>query len=139
MYIRWMGAFRQKGTLRDALLWEFRNASSDRPEEVACEIITDNVPCIPHVTVGLLVGHESVRSRFPHDVWSERNGDGRLIPMREGSDAHWEGFVRPRPWTYRGLVVRGNPKNKTMRTVRWFARTRGLPVYRLKRRRLVLI
>ena len=126
MVIRWLGAFRYHGaSFHDSLRFEF-----SRRDEVAAEIIrNDGYGSEIRASVGLLVHPGAVRVTFRADVWSEYDQYGRLYKTRKpGIQGHTEAWCAP---VYTGIVIKGNLRKKIWRTVRWFAKRKRLPIFRL--------
>ena len=137
IYVRWLGAFARHSTsLHESLQYELGKESAH--EEAACEWIKKGERSHIHQKVGLLVPRHSIIRRFPGDVWSEYDEDGRLHTTQRPNRSHTECFLT-RKNGFAGIVVKGryvgegyhNLPKKVKSAVAFFARKYSLPVYDL--------
>jgi hypothetical protein len=132
--IRWMGAFRNGGTLSDSLSWELDPTQAD--VEVAAEPLQKNERSeIRFCRIGLLLKRSSVIKMFSGDCWSERNEEGTLVKTRNPRRAysrHQECWCRKE---YAALVVRdrGNINKKSWKIIQWFSKKYNLPILEMDR------
>jgi hypothetical protein len=69
MFVRWLGAFGKKDSLKNSLEHELTSCN----KEVACEIIKGRTSFITHARVGLQVSQTCILKSFNGDCWSKRN------------------------------------------------------------------
>ena len=125
MVIRWLGAFRRKGTLKEALAWELTQA----PSAVAAERLIRGKSAIHHAKIGLLVKNSAILRKYRSDVWSEYRENGKLVATRREGYAHsrhTECWVQP---IYLAVVVKGKVSDQALQA----CRNTGLPILRLTR------
>ena len=126
-FVRWLGAFGRAPSLHEALQWELEGKRI-----VACEPLlpSEGGRSILWSKVGLEVAPSAVRRVFHGDVWSIRVGK-TLVGTRRPEDAphKWgEAFARP---VYTAIVLRGRVSKQVFATVKWFSRSRQLPIRRM--------
>ncbi len=106
MIIRWLGCYGKKGSLTDALNYEFENAQKAVCAERLLKAKGKKSGVPEHSRIGLLVKNSAVVRRFKEDVYSIRNKQGYLRKTRKdcgGFGSHTEVWVLPQ---YCGIVVR---------------------------------
>lgn len=145
-FVRWLGAFRNGGSLHGSLDFELNRNSTD---EVAVEPFYKKSR-VAHARVGLLVDKKAIVKEFSGDCWSEPTEEGKLQKTRnprEAKSTHREAWANPH---YVGVVIKGrkgstgygsgyNPRNegfhnlpkKVRSTIKWYADLYNLPVYNL--------
>lgn len=126
MVVRWLGAFRKRGTLHESLAHELNR---DPSEKVAADPRYRNKR-VNHARVGLIVHNRAIRRKFNGDVWSEYfNGTlNRTRAPQEVPESHGEAWVHP---VYVAIAVNGKISKKSWKTVQWFSETYNLPIRRL--------
>ena len=124
MIVRWLGAFRRKGTLEEALNWELTQA----PSAVAAERLINGKSEIRHARIGLLVKNSAVLRKFRSDIWSEYRNGKLVATRREGyaHSRHTECWVQP---VYIAVVIKGKVSDQALQA----CRNTGLPLLRLTR------
>lgn len=125
MVIRWLGAFRKKGSITESLSWELSQSSVSA---LAAERLSKGKSAIRHAKVGLLVKNSAVLRKYRSDVWSEYRGNKLIKTRKEGcaySD-HTECWVRP---DYIAVVVKGRISDTALQA----CHETGLDVLRLTR------
>ncbi len=125
MIIRWLGAFRKRGSLEEALKWELTQA----PSAVAAERLIKGKSAIYHAKIGLLVKNSALLRKYRSDVWSEYNENGKLVRTRREDGAHschTECWVQPH---YLAIVIKGKVSDQALQA----CRNTGLPILRLTR------
>ena len=130
MIIRWLGAFRHKGSLSDSLKWELEQAETSA---LAAEKLYRGRSEIRKARVGLLVKNAAVLRRYYSDVWSKYNDKGKLVKTRHEGKAysqHAECWVSP---SYVGIVVKGTISPRAMRACVKASKQYGLDMLRLTR------
>jgi len=130
MIIRWLGAFRHKGSLSDSLKWELEQTDTSA---VAAEKLVRGRSEIKKARVGLLVKNSAVLRRYYSDVWSKYNDKGKLVKTRREGKAysrHAECWVSP---SYIGIVVKGTISPRVLRECVKASKKYGLDMLRLTR------
>ncbi len=126
MIIRWLGLYKEAPSLHAALAWEIQA----RDVEAAGLYTRGGKTRTGEAKVGLVFPRRgSVRRAYPTDVWSDLAQNGKLLARhQQGSLPHTEVFLRKEARPI-GILVRGRVSRKAWRTIRWFAKRYGLPVY----------